>query len=86
MIRLPRGWRLGVFCGERWYRPRSWRRYWRHRVERPSRSFGPILLWKRRECDIALGMDPGLGRVVWVYGCRTHQTVWIKGNCPQEER
>lgn len=85
MIRLGRDWRLGVFCGERWWRPRSWRRYWDHKVERPSRSFGPVLLWKRRACDRAVSFDMAAGRQVWVYGCKTHKTVWLAGPCPMEE-
>lgn len=42
-------WRIGVFCGERWYRIRSWTRYWNHKVAPPNRSFGPFLLYRKEE-------------------------------------
>lgn len=44
------GWAVfaGVFCGERWYRPRSWRRYtlFGKLTWDKGFHFGPILFWK----------------------------------------
>jgi len=40
-------WRIVVFCGERWYRPRSWTRYWSYSPGDPYKSFGPFLIYKK---------------------------------------
>lgn len=38
--------KIGVFCGERWYSPRSWRRYpLFHVYAGGGFSIGPILFW-----------------------------------------
>lgn len=47
-------WKAGVYCGERWWKPRSWWRYYGlyRKIDNVGFSIGPILFYRESQDEV----------------------------------